>query len=211
VITQKYKRYARQCRVRTRSIEYRAHSSRFSRPRALKAPSRAPGRSTHRRPPRGLEALETILALGRSRAVSTRAASIERANARERVISFISTHPTRVRASITLAVDVVPPRGCVTAETLTLAIGPTMFDDASRRARDDAVANNGRDERSGCRSFFRFARSLARTPCFLCLRRRRETDERRRDGERRVRPSKRTFWDGRAARELPRSNDAKRC
>jgi hypothetical protein len=119
VITQKYKRYARQCRVRTRSIEYRAHSSRFSSPRALKAPSRAPGRSTHRRPPRGLEALETILALGRSRAVSTRAASIERANARERVISFISTHPTRVRASITLAVDVVPPRGCVTAETLT--------------------------------------------------------------------------------------------
>ena len=136
MITQKYKRYARQCRVQTRSIEYRAHSSRFSSPRALKAPSRAPGRSTHRRPPRGLEALETILALGRSRAVSTRAASIERANARERVISFISTHPTRVRASITLAVDVVPPRGCVTAETLTLAIGPTLFDDASRRARE---------------------------------------------------------------------------
>ena len=210
MITQKYKRYARQCRVQTRSIEYRAHSSRFSRPRALKAPSRAPRRSTHRRPPRGLEALETILALGRSRAVSTRAASIERANARERVISFISTHPTRVRASITLAVDVVPPRGCVTAETLTLAIGPTMFDDASRRARDDAVASNGRDERSGCRSFDSRARSHApHVSCVYGV-----AERRMRDGETergRVRPSKRTFWDGRAARELPRSNDAKRC
>lgn len=91
-----------------------------------------------------------------------------------------------------------------------LAIGPTMFDDASRRARDDAVANNGRDERSGCRSFDSRARSHApHVSCVYGV-----AERRMRDGETergRLRPSKRTFWDGRAARELPRSNDAKRC
>ena len=59
-------------------------------------------------------------------------------------------------------------------------------DDVRRRLATRARRRR-REQRAGRTlgmSFFRFARSLARTPCFLCLRRRRETDERRRDGER---------------------------
>ena len=59
-------------------------------------------------------------------------------------------------------------------------------DDVRRRLATRARRRR-REQRAGQTlgmSFFRFARSLARTPCFLCLRRRRETDERRRDGER---------------------------
>ena len=58
-------------------------------------------------------------------------------------------------------------------------------DDVRRRLATRARRRR-REQRAGRTlgmSFFRFARSLARTPCFLCLRRRRETDERRRDGE----------------------------
>lgn len=161
MIAQKYKRYARQCRVRTRSIEYRAHSSRFSSLRVLKAPSRAPGRSTHRPPLRWPRSPRKEPRDGRIRAVPARVASIDRTNAREREILFISTRPARVRASIAFAVDVAPPRERATAETLTLAIGPTPFGDASRRARDDAVADDGCDEGSRCRSFDSRARSHA--------------------------------------------------
>jgi hypothetical protein len=67
----------------------------------------------------------------------------------------------RVRASIALAVHVAPPRERATAETLTLAIGLTPFDDASRRARDDAVADDRCDERPRRRSFDSRARSHA--------------------------------------------------
>lgn len=175
MIAQKYKRYARQCRVRTRSIERRAHSSRFSPLRVLKAPSRAPGRSTHRPPPRWPRSPRKG-ARAWTHPCRPRASRVHRSRERAQTRDTIHIHASHARSRV----DRVRRRRRAAARM-------RHGRDPDPRDRSDAVrrrlTTRARRRRRGRRvrrrlemSFFRFARALARTPCFLCLRRRREAD-----------------------------------